>query len=317
MPYKNRPGDSGYFGKLVRVDLETFEVDSVLDLTRIEITSATTEIAGDALRGFVGGVSFGKYLVLAPHRNGLRESNYNKRDHSSLVVRVDMDDFTLETGVKVIDLSHVARQQIPSEPDNELRGFLFGFAMGEYAYLVPHFSRDFYGKLVRIDMRDFDALADRQAADESTLVEVGTPGAYSGVQYVDLERSDRELVGFSGGFAVRSAEPAFDRTLATPEARHEWWTSSMAVALNAGDANAPTVSDFHEAHLVRSDIIRACVDWEDVCDDRPKAHECDCHLLQEDLPDDWSTMVNSETLQGFTGLTEMIPGGAAAGDRRR
>ncbi|KAH8076558.1 hypothetical protein JL721_569 [Aureococcus anophagefferens] len=273
VPYKNRPGDRGFFGKLVRVDLETFEVEQVLDLTRIEINSETTEIAGDALRGFIGGINFGKYLVLVPHRNGLRDTNYNKRDHSSHVVRVDMDDFTLETGVKVIDLSRVARLQIPSEPDNELRGFVFGFAMGEYAYLVPHFSRDFYGKIVRVDMRDFDNLADLQAADESTEVEVGTPGAYSGVQYVDLERSDRELVGFSGGFAVRSAEPLFSRELATPEARSEWWTSSMDVRLRDADAATPDVRAFHEAHIVRSDIVRGCLGWEDVCDDQPVSHE--------------------------------------------
>ncbi|KAH8095764.1 hypothetical protein JL720_3088 [Aureococcus anophagefferens] len=223
VPYKNRPGDRGFFGKLVRVDLETFEVEQVLDLTRIEINSETTEIAGDALRGFIGGINFGKYLVL------------------------------------VIDLSRVARLQIPSEPDNELRGFVFGFAMGEYAYLVPHFSRDFYGKIVRVDMRDFDNLADLQAADESTEVEVGTPGAYSGVQYVDLERSDRELVGFSGGFAVRSAEPLFSRELQTPEAR---------------------------------DIVRGCLGWEDVCDDQPVSHECDCDLVK-DLPADWTLEMDS------------------------
>ena len=62
VPYKNRAGDDGFFGKLVKVDLEAFVVEAVLDLTRLEINSKTTEISGDALRGFVGGVSFGKYF---------------------------------------------------------------------------------------------------------------------------------------------------------------------------------------------------------------------------------------------------------------
>lgn len=305
VPYKNRPGDDGFFGKLVRLNLETFEVDSVLDLTRIAINSETTEIAGDALRGFVGGVHFGKYLVLVPHRNGKRDTNYNKRDHSSLVVRVDMDDFTLETGVKVIDLGRVARQQIPSEPDNELRGFLFGFAMGEYAYLVPHFSRDFYGKLVRVDMRDFENLATLQANDESTLVEVGSPGAYTGVQYIDLERTDRDLVGFSGGFAVRSAEPQFSKPLGTPEARSEWWESSMGVALNDADADEPETTADHLAHVVRSDVVRNCVGWQDACDRRPKGDECDCANVASDLPPLYTLHPDSEFLEGSTGLSEM------------
>ena len=253
----------------------------------------------------MGGINFGKYLVLVPHRNGLRDSNYNKRDQSSLVVRVDMDDFTLETGVKVIDLSRVARQQIPSEPDNELRGFLFGFAMGEYCYLVPHFSRDFYGKLVRIDMRDFEKLADLQASDQPTVVEVGTAGAYTGVQYIDLERTDRELVGFSGGFAVRSAEPEFTKALDTPEARDEWWKSSLAVQLNDHDLDTPEVEAFHEAHVVRSDIIRNCVGWEDVCDERPKSHECSCYTVAEDLPDEYEILSYSDSLEDNVGLVEM------------
>ena len=72
-------------------------------------------------------VSVLENTCLVPHRNNRRDINYNKRDHSALVVRVDVDDFTIATGVKVVDLSKVVRQQIPSQPDNELRGFLHGF----------------------------------------------------------------------------------------------------------------------------------------------------------------------------------------------
>ena len=39
------------------------------------------------------------------------------------------------------------------------------------------------------------------------------------------------FVSFSDAFAVRSAEPLFSRELSTPEARSEWWTSSMDVRL--------------------------------------------------------------------------------------
>ena len=56
-----------------------------------------------------------------------------------------MNDFSLAS-VRVVDVAHVIRQQIPSIEDNELRGFLFGFCAGEHVYLAPHFSRDFYGR---------------------------------------------------------------------------------------------------------------------------------------------------------------------------
>jgi hypothetical protein len=260
VPYKNRVGDDGFFGKLVKVDLEAFVVEAVLDLTRLEINSKTTEISGDALRGFVGGVSFGKYFCLVPHRNNRRDINYNKRDHSALVVRIDVDDFTISTGVKVVDLSKVVRQQIPSQPDNELRGFLHGFAAGEYLYLAPHFGRDFHGKLVRIDMRDFATLADLQAADQSTDVPVGTVGAYTGVQYVDLERSDPNLVGFSGGFSVRSSEPMVEKPLDSPEKRSEWWEQCHYVPL--ADGEAASSSSSRVAHVTRREFFanRYCSD---------------------------------------------------------
>ena len=44
-PYKNKIGNAGYFGKLVRIDLERFEVAGVLDLTQND----------PSLVGFIGG----------------------------------------------------------------------------------------------------------------------------------------------------------------------------------------------------------------------------------------------------------------------
>ena len=129
VPYKNRVGDDGFFGKLVKVDLEAFTVEAVLDLTRLEINSKTTEISGDACS--VGGVSFGKYFCLVPHHNR-RDINYNKRDHSALVVRVcrRLYDFA----GRLFDPE--GEQQI--EPaDNELVGSARP-AAGERLYLAPH-----------------------------------------------------------------------------------------------------------------------------------------------------------------------------------
>jgi len=263
VPYKNRDVEDGYFGKVVKIDLETFAVVAVLDLTQYAVRSKTSDVAGANLVGFVGGIAWGKYAVLVPHRNAKRLPKNNMRPHSALAVRIDVEDFTL-SGVAVIDLAHVERQQVPSQPDNELRGFLHGFAQGEYLYLVPHFSRDFYGKLVRIDMRDFTNLAALQAADQSTLVAVGTPGAWTGVQYVDLERSDRQLVGFSGGFSVRSAHGAHTRVLSTPRQKGAWWDAAQAKEPRDAD-EPPTRETSAVRHVLRTALYEGCSGWAKEC----------------------------------------------------
>ena len=53
--------------------------------------------------------------------------------------------------------------QVPSIPDPDLRGYLNGFVLGDYLYLVPHFNQNFFGKLTRVDMRDFTWLVELQA----------------------------------------------------------------------------------------------------------------------------------------------------------
>merc|ERR1711998_250134 len=87
--------------------------------------------------------------------------------HSSLLVRIDLNDFTLR-GVLVLDLAATFRMQVPRIPEPSLRGFLHGFVSGAYAYLVPHFSRVFFGKIVRVDMRDFEVFAKLQLERKST-----------------------------------------------------------------------------------------------------------------------------------------------------
>ena len=109
-------------------------------------------------------------------------------------------------------------------------------------------------------MRDFATLADLQAADQSTDVPVGTIGAYTGVQYVDLERSDPNLVGFSGGFSVRSSEPMVEKPLDSPEKRSEWWEQCHYVPL--ADGEAASSSSSRVAHVTRREFFanRYCSD---------------------------------------------------------
>ena len=109
-------------------------------------------------------------------------------------------------------------------------------------------------------MRDFGTLADLQASDQSTDVPVGTPGAYTGVQYVDLERSDPNLVGFSGGFSVRSSEPTVEKPLDSPEKRSEWWEQCHYIPL--ADGEAASSSSSRVAHVTRKEFFanRYCSD---------------------------------------------------------
>lgn len=114
--------------------------------------------------------------------------------HAALT-RVDLNDFTLN-GIKYLDVSTVTRKNTPSYPDNDLRGFVNGFCAGSFMYLIPHFNGLWYGKVVRVDARDFDSLADAQAAGVSTDIQ----SPYKGVQEVDLQKFSDRLAGFSGGF---------------------------------------------------------------------------------------------------------------------
>ena len=224
-PYRN---DAGHFGKVVRVDLETFQFAGALDATRYTPPLTTyAAIDGSVLKGFVGVVAWGKYAVLVPHRDGRRSASRNFRSHTSTVLRIDVNDFTL-SGIRTLDVAKTFRQQAPSIPDDELRGFLFGFAAGDYVYLAPHFALDFCGKLVRVDMRDFDTLAALQEADvDPQAIDIEDIDTFTGVQLVDLQRTDTDLVGFAGGFAVRSAESTIERTLDDPVARTAWFKALL------------------------------------------------------------------------------------------
>jgi len=82
--------------------------------------------------------------------------------------------------VTVINLPTREREQIPPKPDHELRGFVDGFAAGDYGYFVPNFNGDFFGKVVRLNMKT------------------------DTIQFVDLMQDGAFLSGFSGGFTHTS-----------------------------------------------------------------------------------------------------------------
>jgi len=151
-----------------------------------------------SLKGFVGGFAYGKYGLLVPYSNGMIEKNWQGRAEFGAVVRIDVNDFSLET-TKSIDLTDVYRQQVPSYPVRHLRGFVQGFALGKFIYFCPYFNSVRSGLIPRIDMTDFDLYADLQAAGNSTDITYVTG---DGVQIIDLTLHDPELVGFSGCFPV-------------------------------------------------------------------------------------------------------------------
>mmetsp|Transcript_7459 Transcript_7459/g.15500 ORF Transcript_7459/g.15500 Transcript_7459/m.15500 type:complete len:814 (-) Transcript_7459:52-2493(-) len=183
----NSKGFNDYASKVVRFDLIEFTAD------RVEVLDLASK--NDQLKGFVTGFAYDHHAYFVPYQNGRSDVNYRQRNQHSLLTRVDLNDFT-PNGIKTLDVSTVTRKNTPSFPDNNLRGFVNGFCAGSFMYLVPHFNGLWYGKVVRIDARDFDALVDAQAAGNST--DLRTP--YKGVQEVDLQRFSAGLAGFSGGF---------------------------------------------------------------------------------------------------------------------
>ena len=105
------------------------------------------------------------------------------------------------TQVGNLILTNISRMQVPDKADPMLRGFANGFACGDYMYLVPHFNNRFHGKFTRVDRRDFDYHVREQFSCTSFLCGFSAIESNDGTQYINLEESDSELVGFSGGFA--------------------------------------------------------------------------------------------------------------------
>jgi len=190
VPYKNQERlEGGHHGNLVKLDLETFELVQWLDLTELD----------PDLKGFVGGFAYGKYGFLVPHANDNTAAGCLGRAQHGKVVRVDLDAFSL-AGALPLDLTAIWRQQVPGQAMGALCGFVHGLAIGNYGYLLPHFNGLRNGKMVRMDMRDYESLALLQAAGESTEVVIATDG----VQVCDLAlgaEGNPLAVGFAGGLA--------------------------------------------------------------------------------------------------------------------
>ena len=86
-----------------------------------------------------------------------------------------------------------------------LRGFVGGFAVGDYAYFVPHFDGRNPGHIVaRVDAVDFRE---------------------DGVEHLDLWEYDQTLAGFFSGFGYTTTGPARGRT---PERFHRMERSHVA-----------------------------------------------------------------------------------------
>lgn len=146
-----------------------------------------------------------------PHRNDptsidrtVGDANYFK--HHGQLVRFGLSNELFvegEFGTQVgnLILTNISRMQVPDKADSMLRGFSNGFACGDYMYLVPHFNNRFHGKFTRVDRRDFDYHVREQFSCTSFLCGFSAIDSNDGTQYINLEESDSELVGFSGGFA--------------------------------------------------------------------------------------------------------------------
>ena len=143
-------GAEGSNGKVPKINLSDFSTVEVLDLK-------TTD---PDLFGYPGIFTDGSYAYLVPFHN----SNVA---HHGKAVRIDLSDFAT---VEVLDLT-------VTDPD--LKGFVKGFYANGYAYYAPHggFSRQFMGKVTRVDVSDFAT-----------------------VEILDLTATDPGLSGFDGGF---------------------------------------------------------------------------------------------------------------------
>ena len=70
--------------------------------------------------------------------------NVGQRGHGYLT-RVDMNNFDI-SGIRYLDLTVTPRNQIPTMPEIDFRGFASVTASGQYAIFVPFFSGFFSGK---------------------------------------------------------------------------------------------------------------------------------------------------------------------------
>ena len=157
------------------------DIVEVLDLRQVDTT----------LAGFSGLFYSGKYLFLVPYRSENTRAS-GLRGHGK-VVRVDMNIFDVG-GTDVVDLTTVTRNQVPSFPDEDLRGFSGGFASGKYALFVPFYNAIFSGKLARVQGLADDMSQDLQALNFTQ--DTGYDGLWKGYRsgFVSLWQGDADVV---------------------------------------------------------------------------------------------------------------------------
>ena len=81
-------------------------------------------------------------------------------------------------GTEVMDLTSITRNQIPSFPDEDLRGFSSGFASGKYCLFVPFYNAIFSGKMARFIGIEDDMTTDLQVLN--LVVDRDYPDTYIG-----------------------------------------------------------------------------------------------------------------------------------------
>lgn len=181
-----------YASKLTRIYLGDGHTEFIGDIIHKKRTTPGAKIRDildvidlsdkdENLAGFSGIFQQGRYLVLVPFRNKYEPEN-GQRGHSFLT-RLDMNDFE-KSGIRYIELIKQLRQQTPTIPDEDLKGFCCGFASGKYAVLVPFFNGAFSGKMARVKVcstdpdPEFPANIDLQELD--LTFDEYNPGVYKG-----------------------------------------------------------------------------------------------------------------------------------------
>jgi hypothetical protein len=196
--------NSGSNGLVVRVDVENFTPTGI---SYLDVTQANA-----SAKGFKGGFTDGRYGYLVPYGNsnnglftrftlsnfttagvsfldiastnasavgfhqgfcsgkyGYLVPNTNQSGAHGFFTRVNLQDFST---VDILDLTTVAAN---------LKGFTGGFALNNYAYLVPTrtSTTTYHGNVARISLSNF---------------------AISEVSYLDVSLSNSFAIGFSEGF---------------------------------------------------------------------------------------------------------------------
>jgi hypothetical protein len=124
--------ETTYSPYLLRIDLGIYDIGKSLDIAYVSyggirsmVNTLNLSMVNTNLKGFSGLFSAGQYLYLVPYRNNYEPRN-GQRGHGN-AVRLNMNDFS-PTGVDHFDMTATTRNQIPSFPDTQLRGYSFGFA---------------------------------------------------------------------------------------------------------------------------------------------------------------------------------------------